>query len=85
MVIRPYITHFELGDCREGHSLGGSKASLRVGEVQQKELVMNAVKTVGLPMWRVGMIAWKRRLEKRLINLIRNAQAFSMRLSAWMF
>ena len=32
---------------------------------------MNVVKTVGLPMWRVGMIAWKRRLEKRLINFIR--------------
>ena len=46
---------------------------------------MNEVKTVGLPMWRVGMIAWKRRLGKRLINFIRNAYALSMRLSAWMF
>ena len=46
---------------------------------------MNAVKTVGLPMWRVGMIAWKRRLEKRLINFIRSAHAFSIRLSAWTF
>jgi len=46
---------------------------------------MNAVNTVGLPMWRVGMIAWNRRLEKRLINFIRNAHALSMRLSVWMF
>jgi hypothetical protein len=31
---------------------------------------MNTVTMVGLPMWRVSMIAWKRRSEKRLSQLM---------------
>ncbi len=45
---------------------------------------MNAIRTVGLPMWRVSMIAWRRRLEKRLIQLIGDLQGVSIRLFAWM-
>ena len=41
---------------------------------------MNSVETVGLPMWRVGMIAWKRRSEKRFIRLMRNVDGFLMGL-----
>lgn len=41
---------------------------------------MNPVKTVGLPMWRVGMIAWKRRSEKRFSRLIRSVDGFLIRL-----
>ena len=45
---------------------------------------MNAIKTVGLPMWQVSMIAWKRRSEKRLTQLISGARGMSLRLFAWM-
>jgi hypothetical protein len=45
---------------------------------------MNAIKTVGLPMWRVSMIAWKRRSEKRLMRLTRDARGMWLRLFAWM-
>jgi hypothetical protein len=45
---------------------------------------MNAIKTVGLPMWQVSMIAWKRRSEKRLMLLISDARGMSLRLFAWM-
>jgi hypothetical protein len=41
---------------------------------------MNAIKTVGLPMWRVSMIGWKRRSEKRFIRLIRSVDGFLIRL-----
>jgi len=45
---------------------------------------MNAIKTVGLPMWQVSMIAWRRRSEKRLIQLIGDVHGVSIRLFAWM-
>ena len=79
-IIRPNITRFELGDSSEGNSLGRSKVPLQVGDVRQKKPVMNAVKTVGLSMWRVGMIAWKSRSEKRFTRLIRSVDGFLIRL-----
>ena len=45
---------------------------------------MNAIRTVGLPMWRVSMIAWRRRLEKRLLQLIGDVHGVSIRLFTWM-
>jgi hypothetical protein len=41
---------------------------------------MNTIPTIGLPMWRVSMIAWKRRSGKRLNRLISRAHRLSMRL-----
>jgi glycerol kinase len=41
---------------------------------------MNTIPTIGLPMWRVSMIAWKRRSGKRLHRLISRAHRLSLRL-----
>ena len=41
---------------------------------------MSTIPTIGLPMWRVSMIAWKRRSGKRLNRLISRAHRLSMRL-----
>ena len=41
---------------------------------------MSAIRTVGLPMWQVSMIAWRRRSEKRLNQLIGDVYGVSIRL-----
>jgi glycerol kinase len=41
---------------------------------------MNAIPIIGLPIWRVSMIAWKRRSGKCLNRLISRAHRLSMRL-----
>jgi hypothetical protein len=41
---------------------------------------MNTVTTTGLAMWRVSLIAWKRRSGKRLNRLISGAHGLSRRL-----
>lgn len=41
---------------------------------------MNTISIIGLPIWRVSMIAWKRRSGKRLNRLISRAHRLSMRL-----